>query len=497
VGALDRGSLQHQGEEALRLARRFASMDLGALTARDAVYFSVPLLGVAPHYSTIWAVPLALGAAVLFAVAFIRARRRREASIVGIVFAVVIFAAFTGAAGYFGWRFGRLAGAWHARWFQPGNVLTSESYAASMVAFILTFWLAFYVLLRKIFAAHTLALGAAFVLLLAAAATSWFAVGASYVVLWPLVGGSLAALAASFGRPDAGPGVGKVATVCLLSVPAILILWPLVYTLFLAMGLAPEGGAAMAAVTALAMGALAIPVEFVVERGRWWPAAVAATVTLACLGVAVSETHYSDLHPKPANVFYVLDADARTANWAIRVDRPEAWFRQFLGPSPRPGRPAALVPPWSSVDGVPGFLHSEAPAVDLPSPQATLVSAVPTEGGRNVTFKVTPGRQGDALSVWVNGVPALDVSVDGTGVSGGREHRAPDDTAWTLDYFNAPASGTTVALTLKGSQPLTVAVIERAGGLPELPGKTFAPRPPSLMPVQTGDLTIVRRTYIF
>jgi Zn-dependent M28 family amino/carboxypeptidase len=39
AAALDRGSLQHHGEAALRLARRFGAVDLGGLGARDGVYF--------------------------------------------------------------------------------------------------------------------------------------------------------------------------------------------------------------------------------------------------------------------------------------------------------------------------------------------------------------------------------------------------------------------------------------------------------------------------
>jgi hypothetical protein len=497
AAALDRGSLQHHGEAALQLTRRFASMDLGELQARDAVYFTLPVLNIAPRYSTMWAVPLAAGAAVLFVGALVRARRRREASIGGIILAVLLYAAFTGASGYLGWRFGRLAGALHERRLPGGNVLMSAPYAAAMVAFITAVWLALYVLLRKKFAAHSIALGAAFVLLVGAAASSWFAVGASYVVTWPLIGSLLAVIAASSGRPEASPGAGRTATVMLLAVPAILILWPLAYTFFVAMGLAPEGGVAVAMLTALAMGALVMPIEFSVERRRWWPAGIAATVALACLAVAVSETRYSGRHPRPGNVFYVLDADTRIAHWAARVDRPDAWFGQFLGPAPRPGRPPALVPPWSSVDGVPGFLHSDAPAVDLPAPQARLVSAVPTEGGRTVTFRAAPGREGDMLSVWVNGVPALEVSVDGRRVDGAFTRRAPDDTAWTLEYYNAPASGVAVAMTLRGLQPLTVAVAERTHGLPELPGTTYTPRPASLIPIQAGDQTVVRRTYTF
>jgi hypothetical protein len=263
------------------------------------------------------------------------------------------------------------------------------------------------------------------------------------------------------------------------------------------LGLAPASGAAMAVLTALGLGALAAPIEVITERRRWWPAGIAAAVALACLAVAGSETRYSDHYPKPVNLLYVLDADTRIANWTARVDRPHAWLGQFFGPSPRRGRPPALVPPWSSADGVPGFLNGDAPAVDLPAPQASLIRAVPTEGGRNITFRVTPGREGDELSVWVHGVPALDVAIDGKNVEGASGHRAPDDTGWTLNYMDAPSSGATIAMTLKGSKPLTVAVAERAAGLPGIPGHPYTPRPASLMPVQDGDQTVVRRNYIF
>ncbi|MGE5199328.1 MAG: M20/M25/M40 family metallo-hydrolase, partial [Rhodospirillaceae bacterium] len=235
VAALDRGSLQHHGEAALRLMRQFASMDLGELQARDAVYFTVPLPGVAVRYSSVWALPLATAAALMFVAGVVRARRRREASIGGIILAVVIFAGFAGASGYFGWRFGRLAGMLHERWLLPGNVLLSAPYAGTMVALVVAAWLALYVLLRKLLAARSIALGAAFVLLVAAALSSWFAAGASYVATWPLLGAALA-VAVSLGRrdapPDLAPSAGKALAVAALAAPAVLVLAPLVHALF-------------------------------------------------------------------------------------------------------------------------------------------------------------------------------------------------------------------------------------------------------------------------
>jgi hypothetical protein len=181
----------------------------------------------------------------------------------------------------------------------------------------------------------------------------------------------------------------------------------------------------------------------------------------------------------------------------VRVRRPDPWFAQFLGSAPKPGRPPALVPPWSSIDGVPEFFNGGAPAANLPAPEAALIGNVRTEGGRNVTIRAAPAREGDELSLWINGVPALDVSVDGSRVTGIPATRAADDTAFTLHYVNAPASGVLIAMTLKGTGPLTVAVVERSFGLPELPGAGITPRPPSLMPYQDGDVTVVRRTYAF
>jgi hypothetical protein len=497
ISALDGGSLQHHGEAALGLLRRFASLNLHKLEARDSVYFSVPLADRVAHYAATWALPLALAAAVLWVVALVRALRRKETSVGGIILATLIFAAFAGAAGFLGWRASRLVAILHERWLAEGNILMSGAYAATLVAVIAAVWLALQVLLRKVFAALSIALGALAAWVAAALLSAWFVPGASYVAVWPLLGATLAAAVMTGAKPDASPGVIRTLLIVICSVPAILIVWPLADALFVSMGLAPESGAAMAALTALGLGALTLPIEIVTERRRWWPAGVAFVAALACFAVAASETRYSDQHPKPANVLYVLDADKQLASWAVRVNRPDSWFTQFLGPDPKRGRPPALVPPWSSVDGIPGYLNASAPVVALPVPQAELVRAVPTEGGRNVTIRATPAREGDELSVWINGVPALDVSVDGTRVTGIPASRAADDTAFTLNYMNAPASGALIAMTLKGSGPLTVAVVERAFGLPDLPGRPIAPRPPSLMPVQDGDLTVVRRTYTF
>ena len=166
--------------------------------------------------------------------------------------------------------------------------------------------------------------------------------------------------------------------VLLCSVPAILMVWPLVDSLVCTMGLAPESGAAMAVLAAFGLGALALPFEFVVERRRWWPAGAALIAALSFLSVAVSETRYSDLHPKPVNVYYVLDADRSAASWAVRVERPDAWLTQFLGDDmrlregqfglSRRARPESDQPASGAVrGGASRMLGSATPSPDAPT----------------------------------------------------------------------------------------------------------------------------------
>jgi len=508
--ALDLRSLQHMGDTTLALARRFGGMDLGRLRARDAVFFSLPVPGMVVRYSSLLALPLAAAACGLMAIAFLRARRRRETSIPGALVAAVLFAAFAAASTAAGWRFGRWSHALHARWMGGGSVVWIAAWAGALVGSIATAWCALYAALRKVFAAHSIAFGAMLVLACAELALAWFVVGASYVLVWPLAGAALAAMAlrAAWDIPP-GAGPARALVITAFGLPAVLVLWPLVGMLFTAMGLSPQGGAAMGAVAACALGALAVPLEVVAQGRRWWPAALALAATIASLAAGMAGSRYSERFPRAVNAYYALHADTRAAHWAVqsvsagrpepsgRDGWPDQWARQYVGDEPHPGRPYSLVPPWSTLEGTPGFLTAGAPLLDLPAPRASLLSSARSEGGRSVRIRVFPAREGRVLSVWVHGSQVLDAAVDDLRIAGPMPARRENDTAWSLDYVNAPAPGIVLTLVLRDARPLTVAVLDRTAGLPAVPGRAFAPRPATVTPIQFGDQTVVRRTYVF
>jgi hypothetical protein len=474
------------------------------------VYFSLPIVYLVARYPAIWALPLALAAVALFVWVVVRARRRKLASLGGMLLACLIVAVFGAAAGYWGWRFSRLMIGLHSGWLSPGNIADAAPYAALMVAVVVAAWCGLYVLLRKAFAPHSLLLGSALIWVVAAVAAAWFIPGGSYVVLWPVAGSLLAgfALPGTAGRGAAGRGApgrgavvggGRALLVAICGVPASLILWPLVATFFTAMGLAPESGVALTVLTVFALGTLTAQLEVIAEGRRWWPAGLALLASCVCLGTGMAVTPYSATHPQTVNIEYVLNADVGKAQWAARMDPPDAWASQYLGSNPSSGRPPALVPPWSRVQGVPGYLRAEAPLVELAAPFATLVSssAVSEGQGRTLTIHVTPAAAGHVLTVWTNGARVLDAAIGGTPVKLSTAARAANDTAWSVDFVNAAADGATITLTVKSLDRLTVALLDRSAGLPAIPGRTFEPRPSSVVPIQGGDTTIVRRTYTF
>jgi len=272
-----------------------------------------------------------------------------------------------------------------------------------------------------------------------------------------------------------------------------VILWPLAVALFRTLGLAPPAAAGIAVVTALTVAALTAQLELVAEGRRFWPAALALFAALAALAWGASFTRYSASKPRIANVSYVLDADKNEAYWTVRAEEVVPWLEQFLGPSPRRGSPAAIVPPDFSPGAVGGFTSPDATPASLSAPTATLVSQAASPGGRVLTILVAPAAEGHALSVWTSGAKVVDAAVDGRHVPG----RSAQDGTWSLDFLNAPLFGVSITLDCPAGEPLRVAVLDRASGLPSIPGRTYLPRPPDIVPIQFGDQTIVRRTFVF
>ena len=497
---LDPRSLQHHGDTALGLAQRLGAMDLATIRERDAVYFSLPVFHVVVRYSTVWVRPLAVLGVLVFAWVAVSAWRRLNTRIGGLVVALLVWMVLGGLAAVWGYYFSRLLSWVHGRWLGPGNLVMSGPYAVALVMSIVTGGMFFYAVLRRVFAAQTLALSGMFLCVLVTAVASWTVVpGGSYVLLWPSVGGLLAIPLLSSAL-DRRAMVGPMATivVCALGMPSMLIVWPLVAMLFQSLGLTAVSGAAVAILTVLGLFTLAPQVDLLVDKTRLWPAFAALIVSLAAMGYGMTTTKYSAAQPRSVNVIYALDADSHEAFWVVRAPDAIPWLRQFLGDVPVPGRPAVVLPPWTTREGTPGYLHQRADVVPLVGPAATvLAGGETTERGRSLVLRITPGAEGHMLSIWLSGATVLEASVNGHDLGIGASPAASPDNPWTLDYGNAPAAGINLALMLKGKDRVSISVLDRSMGWPAIADWVYAARPPDLIPIQSGDQTIIKRQYTF
>ena len=488
--ALNRGSLQDDGGTALALTRRFGDLNLRALEARDAVFFSLPL-GVAFHYPMPWVTPLAGLAAVAWIWVLVRRVRQRAASIGGIVFAAIVAAALVAGAVFAGWRYGRLLTGLHERWLPDGDVTTNAACALALVCGLSSLWAAVYALLRKKFAPHTLALGNTFVWVLASGAVAVWLPGASYAVLWPLVGGlaAIALLPAAAATRLATP----IRALALLAValPTIVIVMPTAASLFSAVGVSREGGAALAICTMLVLGTLVPLIEVVTEGRRWWPGAVAMLACLGALAVGAVTAPYDASHPKPVNLVYVLDADSGRATWATQTGRSNPWLAQYLTNQPATGPLSGFTTSTAQ------YLTHPAPAVRADAPALTLVSDTAEAGDRVLTLQAAAPTGARMVSIRATDAIVLDTWIAGRRAGGAGGASPWDRGRWLLEYVNPPSDGIQVQVRVKGQAPVTLVVIGRALGLPDVPGTSFKPRPPSLMPIHGGDATLVRRSFTF
>ncbi len=491
---LDRWSLQGHGEVALSLARRFgdASLDLSEWRGGDAVYFSMPG-GYVTHYRTMWAIPAAILAFLLWVWGFVRARRLGGASVGGLVIAFVLEAGVMTGLGWAAWRVPGWLDAvqdWVSLLSSPS---TSQAHALAVASLTMAAWMACYLGARLRMAAHTLALAGSLLLILAAGALGYLLPGASYLPLWPAVAAVLSAAILPVPKGDRGPGGGATLGLMLTALPIVGLLVPTISMLVSALALTPEGTAGLVALTGVAVLALLPQVETMTGGRRWWLATLTVLAAIGAFGAGLFSAPYGDRHPRPENVVYALDADAGRAVWATASDPASPWLEQFVTNNPKRGPLAGFT----TIAGQATHLSAPAPAVDLPGPAVHLVSAVDEGQGRALTVRLTSPRGARAMSVRLPDREVLDTHVNGR-VPGGRASQWLWTAGrWSLEFTNIPAEGIELFVRVKGRQPVTFVVADRSDGLPASVAVGRTARPASSQPVHRGDMTVVQRTVTF
>lgn len=500
VENISRASLQHHGSYALALARRFGTMTPDSRRANDAAYFN--LLGpLFLCYSQRWTVPLTaslLALVVLLAATGLRRRRLRGAAILAGVACALVGVLVTLGFGMLLWGLCQRA---QGRWLAPADILTSGFHMVGL-AFLAVAGTSFtFHLFRKKFDELSLWLGGLLWWLLLSGTTAVAVPDANYLFAWPLAF-TLVPVSVGIFRPDRSIGSGMpflTSTVC--SLPGVLLLIPTLYLVFVALGLDAIGTAALLVLCSLTCWMFTRAFELALQGWRWRVPVFASAVSLVLVVAGSLTAGYDARRPMATNVSYCLDGDTGKALWAATGGRLNGWSSLFMTqhavrkPLPRfaPGFGSGL------------FLQDSAPTVSVGIPEVQLLADTESAGSRMLKLRIlSPGHPWLAslavpspaavLSATVNGKP-VPTQARATGSGGATD--AEDVPPWRLDYFGPPESGFDVELRVKASEPIRVAVVVRTPGLPAIPGVAAQQRPADTMPIHSGDLTIVRKTFRF
>jgi hypothetical protein len=311
--------------------------------------------------------------------------------------------------------------------------------------------------------------------------------------VWPLAGGLMALVASRMALTKLEPSPFWVVMVSVLGLPAIVILVPLVSDLFTALGLTPEGGRAIAVMTGLGLGVLLPQLELITQpHSRMAPlVAILAGVTLLAVGAAT--VRYSSDDPKRSIQVYALDADTGKALWANLSNRLDPWIEQYVTSAPSRGPLPGFFPHWISSS----FWQHDAPRLPLLPPQALLIENTPEVYTRSFSVRISSPRHARKISISAPEAEVLEASVNGKLLEKAESSGVNPKGRWSLEYSNVPESGIELKLRVKDTGPVKLRVVDRSTGLPEVPGRVFTPRSAEMMTIHFGDLTMVRKTFVF
>lgn len=450
VAHLNPGSLQHHGNQMLALAERIGREPLPRPTTGDGVFFDFPVLGLV-LYPVGLAVPLAI---LAFVLTIVVVRQEAKGAVIGagmVLIAVVLSAALGSVV--------RLRGP--AEW--------SGIYASAIALLVIALNIAIYVVATRWSSA--LHAGALIVWLVLAIVSSVFAAGVSYLFTWPL----LFALAAARSRHVVAEWIAAAVTLMMLAglgyaVAAVML------------GVSGMGAIALAVVASLVTWLLLPLLQRAMMTTPWSGVVACAAAAAILIVIGVVTVRPSAEHPTPTSLVYVENSGTGEA-WLGSFGARDAWTRSALGT-------IGTAPGWTAmVHGFGGpMMGRQVQRAAIGAPTAALLRDTLIDGARRVVFRVNVPAGTTSLMMHASGAPVVRTAIDGRVVDTTRFRRRSSE--WVMQYWAVSDSGAVISLAIPVGGHIAVDLAASRPGLPAMQGVQIPPRPQSVVPAQSGDVSV-------
>ena len=485
---LDQRSLQHHGDNALALTRHFGELELTTSTGEDAIFFSLPYLGLI-HYPKGWALPLMVIALAATIVVLGYGLRRGGLTMRGIATGVLALLAAMGAAalaaflavqGLILLKGGDLQ-------VGMGGTYNVELYELGLLAIYLAITATIYSFFQGRARPAELAAGALLFWLLLTIGSTLILPGGSYLFLWPLLAG-LVVLGLILTASQPVNGLHRI----LVLVPVItglLLFGTAIYLVqrMFGVGILPAGS-----IMTVLLLALAFPyLDFRLLPGApVWAAGSALAGILLLVGVGLT-TGYNTAQPRQNFMFYSMDADTGKAAWVADTKLPDVTLSPWLGSAPVEEIMENVFPgSWGKQ-----VWTNNAPALDQSGPEMTVLEDK-TEGG--VRFLRLSLRSPRGAWAVMADITAEEAILEGElyGERYGRE--TPRDNLF-FKVIALPPEGVEIGVKLLAGTPVTIRVADVSLSLPAFEGSPSQ----EVSPLRTGFggghgidwMTLIHRRY--
>lgn len=237
--------------------------------------------------------------------------------------------------------------------------------------------------------------------------------------------------------------------------------------------------------------------------GQWWLPAGSALIGLAVVVVAIITTRVDADHPRLMHLNYGLDTHTGEAIWAsldpsetYLLDLSQEWTAQFFT-----GEAALKTLPSFFGSDATRFKVGQAPVVSLSSPAVEVLEDTQEGDVRRLRLAVTSSR-GATYAAFYIAPPAEVLSVAVNGKPLRVAENPPDrEEMWKLKVWGPLTAGVELSLEARSPQAIEMLLVERAPGLPDIPGQSIAAQPDYLLPYASPDLpshaTLVSSSFTF
>ena len=508
---LDPRSLQHQGQNALLLARHFGDLPLNqASRQRSAPLVAFNILpGQVASYPSTWALPLAVSITLLLAVLLGAGLWRRRIKLGGLLLGVLLFVlSLIGAAVVtaLGWKVGVAINPAYRVWMGRGFYGADWRLlflAALTVAFVAALYLLARRLIRTTGDEEGVAAGALVFLTGLAILTAVAVPSFSYLFTWPALAGVIVLAFGVLIPARAECFWPRVVVLALTAFVPVVLLAPPIYLLYtvLAAPLAGPGGLVSPVVAAfvllaLMLGALLAHLLYFLGGTRPWVVPLSfAVLAIVFLTVELVSTRFDADHPRTDYVQYRLDADTGEADWISDTNPPDAWTEQFFRDSYTRGQ-MAFAPVYNYGTRF-EVIRAPAPKVDLPAPRLEVLDDTASAGTRELRLRLGSPRGAPYVHLEIQ-LPAewVEASVDGEEIDVSQVP-AEQRGHFAMTYYNLPEDDIEITLSVRSTEPFEATLTDYSNGLPDVPGMEKESRPPKFMPAPYDfrDPTAVHKTF--